>query len=152
MARKQTQAAAARKPNFEVVAKSEILSLREAAPQPQRILSLSNDSSLARTREMLFVGAGFQVSTYMNTALAIQACRRESFDLIVIGHSIPLIERRNLLKEVRSLCDTPILAMLRHGEAPLPGADYMFDSSQNPAHLLEMVIHILGRPQASAVL
>jgi len=147
MARKQTQTATARKLNFEVVPKSEVLPLREAAPQSQRILSLSYDRSLARTREMLFLGAGFQVTTYMNTALAIQACQRESFDLIVVGHSIPLNERRSLLKEVRELCGTPILAMLRHGEAPLHGADYLFDASQNPAHLLEMVIHILGRPK-----
>ena len=146
MARKQTQAATARKPNFEVVPQSEVLPLREAAPSPQRIHSLSYDGSLARTREMLFLGAGFQVSTFMNTALAVQACQRESFDLIVVGHSIPLSERKSLINEVRGLCGTPILAMLRHGEAPLAGADYFFDSSQNPAYLLEMVIHILGRP------
>ena len=122
MARKQTQAVA-RKPHFEVVPKSEVLPLLETAAKPQRILSLSYDGSLARTREMLFVDAGFHVSTFMDTAAAVHACQHESFDLIVVGHSIPLDERRTLLKEVRGLCDTPILAMLRHGEAPLSGAD-----------------------------
>lgn len=145
MARKMTSISAGeRKTHFEVVPKPVIVLDADGDARPQRILSVSYDSTLARTREMIFSAAGFQVATYMDGEDAVQACRQHSFDLIVIGHSIPLNERRNLLAEVRGLCQTPILALLRHGEPPLPGADFVFDASQSPVQLLETVMNILS--------
>lgn len=131
-----------RKPNFEIVARPDLGP--DGSAQPRRILSVSYDASLARTREMLLYAAGFQVSTYTNSEQAIEACRRQNFDLIVIGHSIPLKEKREMLLQVRALCQTPILALLRYGEAPMQGADYVFDASQSPVQLLEMVINIFS--------
>lgn len=134
------------KPHFEVVKMSDIAPLLQDSHP--RILSLTYDLSLARTRELLFTGAGFEVSTFLNVAEAIAACKSHSFDLVVLGHSIPLAERRALLKEARSLCAAPVLALVRHGEPRLPEADYFFDSLDNPALLLEMVIKIL-RPEVA---
>lgn len=128
--------------NFEIVPKPDLVP--DGAPRQPRILSLSYDSTLARTREMILSAAGFQVATYTDGEQAVQACRRHSFDLIVIGHSIPLKERREMLTRVRALCQTPVLALLRHGEAPLTGADYVFDASQSPVQLLETVKNILS--------
>lgn len=131
-----------RKTHFEIVAKPDFAP--EGGPRPQRILSVSYDSTLARTREMILSAAGLQVATYTDAEDAVQSCRRHSFDLIVIGHSIPLSERRDLLTQVRRLCQTPVLALLRHGESPLPGADFVFDASQSPVQLLETVMNILS--------
>lgn len=133
------------KNHFEVVKQTEIATLIENS-QRGRILSLTYDPSLAHTREMLFAGAGFRVSTFRDVNKAIAACQASEFDLIVVGHSIPLAERRSLVKEVRELCMTPVLALLRQGEPRLPEADYYFDSSENPALLLKTVIKIL-RPE-----
>jgi DNA-binding NtrC family response regulator len=117
------------------------------AANPQRILSVTYDRSLAATREMLFTGAGFQVATVSTVGHAIQLCAAESFDLIVIGHSIPLQQRELLLKEARRQCGTPTLAFCRHGEPSLSDADYIFDSAESPEFLLETVVEIL-RPQS----
>src|SRR5215472_318083 len=131
------------KNHFEVVRQADIAPLIHSSDR-RRILSITFDPSLARTREMLFNGAGFDVSTFRDLNEAIAACQHISFDLVVLGHSIPLEERRRLVKQVHALCAAPVLAMLRHGEARLQEADYFFDSSENPARLLETVINILG--------
>jgi DNA-binding NtrC family response regulator len=131
-----------RRTNFEIVAKP---NLPPDGPfPPRRILSVSFDPSLARTRDMLFSASGFQVATYTDADSAVQACRRQSFDLIVIGHSIPLTERRDLLSQIHGICDAPVLSLFRHGEPSLPGADYAFDASQSPAQLVEIVTRILS--------
>lgn len=144
---------ATRKTTFEVVPLADIAPLLkdaqtgfEAAPQPAKILSVTYDLSLSTTREMLFSSAGFQVSSVLTIDQAIQLCAAEKFELVVVGHSIPLEQRKWLLKEVRGRCTTPVLALRRAGEPPLPGADYTFDSTESPALLLETVVNIL-RPK-----
>ena len=130
-----------RKTNFEIVPIPDLAPDR--CPCRHRVLSLSYDESLARTRDMLLSAAGVDVATYTDLQRALHACRAEDFDLIVIGHSIPTHERRKLLEEVRRSCAAPVLALQRHGDTPLLGADYVFDASQSPAQLLETVMHVL---------
>ena len=151
---------ATRKTTFEVVKLAEIAPLLrdvavlgnaeekelQARSQPARILSVTYDMSLAITREMLFASAGFQVSSVLTVGQAIQLCAAESFELVVIGHSIPLAHKRWLLKELRGRCAAPVLAITRTGESLLTGADYVFDSTESPELLLETVVNIL-RPK-----
>ena len=153
---------ATRKTTFEVVKLAEIAPLLSNAEvlgkaarktAPPKILSITydrslaaTDRSLAATREMLFTSAGFHVSSASTVEQAAQLCAAESFDLIVIGHSIPIAQRQLLLKEVRRRCSTPVLALYRRNELPLTGADYVFDSTQSPDRLLAEVIGIL-RPE-----
>lgn len=140
-----------RKTTFEVVPLSTIASLlgevQEAganlAPKPARILSVTYDPSLGATREMLFASAGFQVSSALTIGQAVRLGAAALFDLVVIGHSIPIEERELLLKELRNRCSAPVLALYRLGEPPLIGANYSFDSAESPAHLLETVVDIL---------
>lgn len=148
---------ATRKTTFEVVPLADIAPLLkdtevlgsdeetglETAPHPAKILSVANDVSLAMTREMLLSSAGFQVSSALTVGQSIQLCAADEFALVVICHSIPRDQRLWLLKQLRSHCTTPVLAMRRPGEAPLIEADYTFDSTENPALLVEMVINIV---------
>jgi DNA-binding NtrC family response regulator len=133
------------KMHFEVIKQADIAPLLH---NHNRILSLTYDPSLARTRELLFTRAGFEVSTFTDVAKATAACREASFDLVVLGHCIPLAEKRALAKEVAEKCSVPVLALMRHGEPRMPEADYFFESLENPALLLEMIIKIL-RPEES---
>jgi DNA-binding NtrC family response regulator len=156
---------ATRKTTFEVVPLADIAPLLkdaevlgaaeetefEAPPQPAKILSVTYDLSLATTREMLFSSAGFQVTSVLTVGQAIQRCAAEEFALVVVGHSIPLDQRKWLLKEVRGRCATPVLALRRAGEPPLTEADYTFDSTESPALLLETVVNIL-RPKARSAI
>jgi CheY-like chemotaxis protein len=146
-----------RKTTFQVVPLAEIAPLlpgaevlgevneaeTQAAPKRARILSVTYDQSLAVTRELLFASVGLRVSSVLTVDQAIRLCETEQFDLVVIGHSIPVSDRRSLLEELRRRCATPILALQRQGEQPLAGANYSFDSTLNPALLLEKVTKIL---------
>jgi hypothetical protein len=150
-----------RKTTFEIVKLAEIAPLlkdaeilgdseesgRETAPA--RILSVTYDRTLALSREMLFASVGFQVSSASTINQALQLCTNENFDLIVIGHSIPLEQRRFLVRELRLRCDTPLLALHCPGQSPVTGVDHVFDSTESPALLLETVINIVT-PQAGA--
>lgn len=150
---------ATRKITFEVVKLAEIAPLlrdaeilgkgetAEREMAPARILSVTYDMSLATTREMLFSSAGFQVYSASTLDQAIDLCRHKKFELIVIGHSIPLESRRLLIRELRRRCATPLLALLRPGETPVDGVDHVFDSTHSPARLLAVVVAIL-RPES----
>src|SRR6266481_5064873 len=119
---------ATRKRKFEVVKLAEIAPLlkdaevlgnAEAEPRrgPARILSVASDPSLAATREMLFISVGFQVSSASTINQALQLCANKNFDLIVIGHSMPLEQRKFLVKELRLRCGTPLLVLQCPGES-----------------------------------
>jgi hypothetical protein len=136
--------------NAEVLGAAEETGLH-AVPRPAKILSVTYDLSLATTREMLFSSAGFQVSSVLTVGQAIERCAVEEFELVIVGHSIPLDQRKWLLKEVRGRCATPVLALRRAGEPPLTDADYTFDSTESPALLLETVINILRPKNRSAM-
>ena len=135
-----------RKSIFEVVPLAQVAHLVKPRSRP-RVLSVTYDHSLASTREMLFVQAGFGVSSFMDTAAAIARCDEETFDVIVVGHSIPLAERKTLVKALRYKCSTPILALTRPGEPTLIEADYLFDPAEPPSLLVETVKRILVMPK-----
>jgi len=149
---------ATRKTTFEVVKLAEIAPLLrdaeilgnagEAEPRHSAtILSVAYDPSLAATREMLFTSVGFQVSSASTIDQALQLCANRDFDLVVIGHSMPLQQKRFLVKELRLRCDTPLLVLQRPGELLVQDVDYVFDSTESPALLLEAVVNIVT-PQA----
>jgi CheY-like chemotaxis protein len=152
---------ATRKTTFEVVKLAEIAPLLRDAEvlgssekadrktPPASILSITYDASLAATREMLFTSVGFQVSSASTVSQALQLCANQDFDLIVIGHSMPLEQTRFLVKGLRLHCDAPLLVLQRPGESLVPGVDYVFDSTESPALLLEAVVNIVT-PEAGA--
>jgi DNA-binding NtrC family response regulator len=147
---------AIRKSTFEVVKLAQIAPLLKDAEvignvedagtkkTSARILSVTYDRSLAATREMLFTSVGYQVSSTSSIDQALELCANKEFDLIVIGHSMPLEQTRFLVKELRLRCDTPLLVLQRPGESLATGVDYIFDSTESPALLLESVVNILS--------
>ncbi len=137
--------AGSRKTNFEIVKQPDLKSTALTAKQNFRIISVAYDASLLKTREILLVRAGYQVFSFLKISEVLNACRATSFDLIMVGHSIPLEERKKLVKELRVICDTPVLALLRPNEPRLAGADHCLDSAENPALLLEKVREIFGQ-------
>ncbi len=130
---------AIRKTTFAVVKLAEIAPLlkdaeiigiaQEAGAKrtPAMILSVTHDPSLAATRKMLFTSVGFQVSSTSSMNEALELCAHEEFDLIVIGHSMPMEQTRLLVKELRLRCDTPLLVLQRPGESLVTDVDYIFD-------------------------
>jgi CheY-like chemotaxis protein len=111
----------------------------------KHILSISYDQSLLVTRQMILEQAGYDVSSAFGFAEALDICKaRKDFDLILMGHSMPQKDKTVLLGLLRPECNAPLLSIRKHGDSPLPGADYSVDAHDGPSALLEVVKETLG--------
>lgn len=115
---------------------------------PKRILSVSYDESLLKTREMLLQRQGYAVTSALGYIDAIQLCAPPQFDLLILGHSIPDNDKRQLMRAFRAVDPAPILALRRHGEVVPDDADAHVYPDDIGA-LLETVDTILRSDQSS---
>jgi len=106
-----------------------------------RILSISYDKALLHTRAMMLSREGFEVESAVGFSAAIQACKKGTFDLVIMGHSIPPEDKSAIIKQLRAVCSTPILALRRPNEAPIKAAEYNLDSG-DPRRFLSYIKEI----------
>ncbi len=106
-----------------------------------RILSISYDQALLHTRELMLSREGFQVESAVGFSAALHACEKGRFDLMIMGHSIPPNDKAAMIKQLRAVCETPILALRRPNEAPVNGAEYNLDSG-DPERFLNYIKEI----------
>jgi DNA-binding response OmpR family regulator len=90
----------------------------------KRILSVSYDEPLLRTRELLLRGQGYTVSSALGFTDAVEHCKGGNFDLFILGHSIPDKDKRQLISVFHGQCKSPVLALRRHGEDAPDNADH----------------------------
>jgi DNA-binding response OmpR family regulator len=114
-----------------------------------RILSISYDQALLHTRAMMLSGEGFEVESAVGFSAAIHACEKGKFDLMIMGHSIPTEDKAAIIKQLRAVCATPILALRRPNEPPLKAAEYNLDSG-DPHRFLSYVKEITNQETQSA--
>lgn len=107
-----------------------------------RILSISYDEPLLRTREMLLHNAGYEVDSAFGFKKAIDYCRTSVYELVILGHSIPLDDKAEIIRQLRSVSSTPVLALERGGEGHVPQADFYADPFR-PEEFVQKVSHIL---------
>lgn len=112
----------------------------------KRILSISYDRSLLWTRQLLLEQLGYDVLSAEGFAQAWAAAedKKNHFDLIILGHSIPPHDKQAIVSHMRDSCDCPILALLRPYETPVTEAAMSIDAG-DPSGFLEAVRNILGR-------
>ncbi|HZI58255.1 MAG TPA: hypothetical protein VFF39_15850 [Verrucomicrobiae bacterium] len=115
-----------------------------------RILSISYDEALLQTRAMLLRGQGFDVVSAHGFSAALDACETGSFDLVILGHSIPQEDQQQIIKQLRAVCGTPILALRRPNESALSLAEYNIESG-DPKEFINHVQQIVRRTSGSAL-
>lgn len=108
-----------------------------------RILSISYNSSLLRTRQFVLESRGHKVTSALGFIAAIEHCKTADYDLAIIGHSIPDGDKEQMIKELRNVCSAPVLALTKPNEEPLKIADYNVDAF-NPDGFLQFVDEIVG--------
>jgi DNA-binding response OmpR family regulator len=103
----------------------------------KRILSVSYDRALLWTRQMLLEQLGYDVVSAEGFSQAWEAAEKEegSFDLIILGHSIPPADKKAMVNHMRRSCDCPIMALLRPHEAPVAEAAASIDAGDPHAFL-----------------
>jgi DNA-binding NtrC family response regulator len=114
----------------------------EARKPKARILSVSHDEVLLRTRHMLLEHEGYEVVSTLGFDSSVKECEKGGFDVFVLGHSIDHEEKRELVDEFRRACPAPIISLRRNmGEQPVDGADFHIDT--DPESLLQTVDRVL---------
>ena len=109
------------------------------------ILSISYDESLLVTRHLILEQAGFDVSSALGFAEAMELCsKNQHYDLVLMGHSMPRKDKSALIAALRPKCQAPVLSIRRHGDAPLPEADYSVDTLEGPDRLIDAVNSAIG--------
>ena len=92
-----------------------------------RILSISYNPSLLHTRQLVLESRGYKVTSALGFTEAVRHCKTGDHDLVIIGHSIPVSDKQQMIKELRNVCTTPVLALRKPNEEPLKIADYNLD-------------------------
>jgi DNA-binding response OmpR family regulator len=105
------------------------------------VLLISWDRILARTREMLLIEAGYSVTSAVGRVEAELRCSSGA-DLLVVGHSVPPSEKKEVIQRYRKNSIGPVLSLLRPHQTKLPEADFGVEVS-NPAEVVQLVGKIL---------
>lgn len=109
------------------------------------MLSISYDLTLLQTRELLLRQMGYEVTSAEGFTEAYQACKESdgSFDLIIVGHSIPHKDKQMIIRNCRHSCSCPVLALLRPNEPPVEEASRSVLSNE-PGAFVAAVQEILA--------
>jgi hypothetical protein len=121
--------------------------VRREKRQPARILSVSYDELLLRTRDALLKREGYEVVSSLGFSDSLEHCKRDNFDLFILGHSIQHSDKQKLVETFRRECPAPIISLRRVDEPPVRGADYHVEP--DPSQLLKAVAAVLrgGAPR-----
>lgn len=103
----------------------------------KRILSVSYDSVLLATREMLLEQRGYEVTSAHGFTDAVKHCQDDGFALFILGHSIPHNDKVQLIETFRKSCSAPILSLERLGEIQVPSDFHA--SPDNPGKFMKVV-------------
>ena len=108
----------------------------------KRILSVSYDQNLLTTRGLLLQREGYVICSAFGFTEAMARCGGGSFDLFIIGHSIPHTDKEELIKAFRSKSKAPVLSLNRPGEKTVDHAEY-HAFPDDPLEFINMVERIL---------
>ena len=107
-----------------------------------RLVSVSYDETLLRTRELMLKSAGYTVQSAIGFREAMEACASTA-DLIIIGHSIPRKDKLELIGCFRDANPKGIvIALTRAGEERLKEVDAYINPG-NPEELVRAIQYVL---------
>jgi DNA-binding response OmpR family regulator len=114
------------------------------------ILSISDDESLLKTREHILQHEGHSVTSALGFDEGLHRCRNQSFDLVIIGHSLQPTQKAAILAAVKTHGGAPVLQLRRYGQSPLQGADFCLEVREGPRAFIEHVKAVLQRNAGDA--
>lgn len=125
-----------------------------AAPNPvgrprepagaMKVVCVSWEPELAKTRELLLRQAGYQVTTVLGQRDLSKLHQVTSADLLILAHSVPREEKLQALTVFRRNCSAPVLSLLRPHQSPLPEVDYAVEAFE-PREFLDAVARATSR-------
>src|SRR4051812_18992353 len=104
-----------------------------------RILSITFDNLTGLARNVMLAHAGYAVSPATSTTRAFELLATWTFDLVIIGDTVPEAERRLLFLEIKRKYDVPIVLMDAGDVDPLIRARAHIDANATPQELMKTV-------------
>lgn len=112
---------------------------------PKRILLISYDERLLIARRIELEQAGYRVCSALGFKEGIANCKDPgSYDLLILGHSIPASQKKDMVATFRDHHTSPILSLWANDEEVAARVDYLAFSDE-PEKLLKNVESILAR-------
>lgn len=114
---------------------------RAISKNAKRILSVSYDEALLYTREALLLKFGYRVESAYGFAEAWAHLKKRPlpFDLIMLGHTLPINDKQALIAAMPKSSKAAILSIRRHGYDPIPEASHSVDETDGIESLLSAV-------------
>ena len=109
----------------------------------KRLLSVSADVPLLRTRHLLLQQIGYEVISRRTFVAQDSHEAEERFDLLVVDYTIPNEERGAMIAKFRAFSGSPIIAVFRRNDPPVKNATWCVDEELQ--NLLPTVLELLGR-------
>jgi DNA-binding NtrC family response regulator len=114
-----------------------------------RILSVSYDEALLRTRHMLLEREGYDVTSTRGFIATLEECQKGNFAVFILGHSIANSEKKQMVTIFKQFCPAPVISLRRNaGEEIVEGADYHIQAE--PERLLKLVAEVIRGNAAAA--
>ena len=107
----------------------------------KRVICISWEEGLSKSRELLLRSLGVTVLSGLYQHEARRLCKEDA-DLLVLGHSVPIEEKKSLIHSFRKHSTAPVLSILQPIHTKLPEATFGVDAK--PEEVLGMVRKILG--------
>jgi DNA-binding NtrC family response regulator len=117
-------------------------------PQRHKILNVARNESFLKSRSAILEGAGYEVVPALNILTVERECETDgSFDLVIIGYSLPKGEKRRVMLAIRQFCgQVPMLELYPHGTTPVDHeAEEQLPHPDEPDTLLAKVHEMLAR-------
>jgi CheY-like chemotaxis protein len=115
--------------------------------KPKTILVASRNPDLADIRKQVLESAGFHVVPASDLRVIERTCQHLRVDLVIIGYSLPVAEKRRVWVECRRYCGSiPILELHLSDPPSLAEEAGVFSHhSRTPDDFLEAVKTIMAR-------
>lgn len=107
-------------------------------PQPVHILSVGYDHTLMPLRSMILRGAGYEVEEAYTMELARSRAESDSIDLLLLCHTLPEGDQKDLIASVQRSHRTPPVLCITSQEFTFPANGGVAVES-SPIELLEGV-------------
>jgi CheY-like chemotaxis protein len=109
-----------------------------------RILSVGYEPVLMQSRKQLLRSAGYEVVEATGYSQAVTLLNAESFDVLVLGHSLPEFHRQRVIEAAETVCpELPILFLSVGFDGPSKESIHRVDAYQ-PREVLDMVAELVA--------
>jgi DNA-binding response OmpR family regulator len=112
-----------------------------------RVLTVAYDEPLLQTWALLLEAQGYDAVASKDLESLLQSCKEQVFDVLVLGSSLPLTDKRSMIEAVRGCCPAPVIAVTKKDGQEPDGAD--FHVAPDPEKLLQCVADVISKKSAA---